>query len=285
MELGKAEEIAEVLRDHILNGTLQPGTKITSERELSEEYGASRMTARKALQILEGDGLVARYPVRGTFVAGIRERLVVDKGREMPTAALDSTNTAENAITAAELRHSGSFLKDMERIGRKPRVQFLEQPSLIAATEEIAAHLQIKKGAIVLKRHRLQSADNLPYRLIESYYPGDLFSELLTMDIEDKPLFVWLQEEHGFNVVQAQEILTARLATQVERQLLQISPNAPVMSIERTVFAETKRPVEWARILANAALYTFSYEYDISDWSQAQPTNGSPDQTTPTANA
>lgn len=47
-------------------------------------------------------------------------------------------------------------------------------------------------------------------------------------------------------------------------------PNAPVMEIKRTVLADTKRPVEWARIVANAALYTFNYEYDIPEGSQEQ---------------
>ncbi len=163
---------------------------------------------------------------------------------------------------------SGSFLKDMERIGRKPQVQFIEQPALVAADAEIANHLQIRAGALVLRRYRLQLADKLPYRLIESYYPSDLFGELLTQDIGDKPLFVWLQERHNLRVAHAQEVLIARLASQKERQLLRISPGAPVVALNRTVWTEEKRPVEWAHIIAVAALYTFTYEYDMLNWSQ-----------------
>src|ERR1700730_8946771 len=155
MELGKAEEIAEKLRTDILNGVLPPGKKLASERDLAEAFNTSRMTARRAIQILEGDGLVARYPVRGTFVAGIRERLLVEKGREIQTAAEPST------VAASELRTSGSFIKDMERMGRKPQVQFLEQPALVAANAEIASHLHIQPGTLVFRRYRLQTADNL----------------------------------------------------------------------------------------------------------------------------
>ena len=264
LELGKAEEIAEKLRKDILNGTLPPGKKLASERDLAEEFNASRMTVRRAIQILEGDGLVARYPVRGTFVEGIRERLLVEKGREIQ--AVPGTST----VTASELQKSGSFIRDMERIGRKPQVQFLEQPALVASDDEIARHLNIKSGELVLKRYRLQSADNLPYRLIESYYPADLFGELLTQDIGNQPLFAWLQERHGLRVTHAHEVLVARLATPQERQHLHISPNAPVVAIDRTVTAHTGRVVEWAHILAVAALYTFTYEYDILDWNQEQ---------------
>src|SRR5205823_9044040 len=112
------------------------------------------------------------YPVRGTFVAGIRERLLVERGRVVQSPS------ESQAIAAAELRQSGSFIKDMQRLGRKPQVQFLEQPALVAASDDIAAHLHIPQGRLVFKRYRLQFADNLPYRLIESYYPADLFGEL-----------------------------------------------------------------------------------------------------------
>ncbi len=173
MELGKAEEIAARLRQKIADGTLQAGTRLASERDLSTEFGVSRMTTRHAIEILESEGLVAR-------------------------------------------------------------------------------------------------SDNLPYRLIESYYPSDLFGELLTTDIGDKPLFLWLQERYGLRVSRAQETLIARLATPRERQFLHISPSAPVVALDRTVWTETKRPVEWAHIVAIAALYTFTYEYDILEWNKEQ---------------
>ena len=268
MELGKAEEVAEHLRQKITDGTLQSGTKIGSERDLSGEFGVSRMTIRHAIEILESEGLVARYPGRGTFVGNIRERVVMEKGRE-------KQNRGEApSITASELRMSGSFLKDMERLGRKPRVQFLEQPALVPSDSEIARHLNIEKGTLVFKRYRLQLADNLPYRLIESYYPVDLFGELLATDIGDKPLFVWLQERHSLRVSRAQEILIARLATPRERQFLRIASNAPVVALDRTVWTETNRPVEWAHIVAVAALYTFTYEYDILAWNRDQKQEG-----------
>jgi GntR family transcriptional regulator len=172
------------------------------------------------------------------------------------------------SIAASELRQSGSFIKDMKRIGRKPQVLFLERPSLVPADNQIAQNLHIQEGTLVLKRYRLQLADNLPYRLIESYYPSDLFGELLTTNIGEKPLFEWLQDRHHLRVAHAQEVLLARLATQNERQLLRISSTSPVVSLERTVWADTRRPVEWAQIIAVASLYLFTYEYDIFEWNK-----------------
>lgn len=256
-ELGRADRIVDTLETEIREGELREGEKLPSERELVERFKISRMTVRKALQTLVGEGLVASYPGRGYFVVGLRERLQEHHGESILTAP------EAPSIAAAELQRSRSFLKYMEQRKRTPGVEFLDPPALVAADAEIAEHLRLDKNELVLRRYRLQLADKLPYRLIESYYPADLFGELIGTDIGDKPLFTWLQERHGLSVVHAKEVLIARLARSSERQLLRLSPGTPVVAFERTVFAHTGRPVEWAHITAVAGLYIFSYEYDI----------------------
>ncbi len=61
MELGKAEEITSLLRTEIVNGTRPAGARIASERDLADELHVSRMTARRAIEVLEREGLVKRY--------------------------------------------------------------------------------------------------------------------------------------------------------------------------------------------------------------------------------
>ncbi len=256
-DVSKAENIVEELKAQILDGRLPERTRLPSERELSEQFGVSRMTARRALQLLEGEGLVTRYPVRGTFVGGMHERLLQHHGEETPTESAAST------VPGEELRAYGSFIKAMEARGRKPEVQFLESPALIAAPAEAAKHLHLSTDQLLLKRYRLQTADKLPYRIIESYYPADLFGEVLTTNIGQQPLFDWLEERHGLTAVRAKEVLIARRPNSSERAQLKISPDAPVVAFERTVWAQDERIIEWARIIAVAGLYEFSYEYDI----------------------
>lgn len=260
MELGKAEEITSRLRIEIMNGTRQAGTKIASERDLSEELGASRMTVRRAIEVLEREGLVKRYPGRGTFVVGVRERILIKKGREV------QQNRGRPEVNVNEVHESGSFYTDMERPGNSLRTQFLAQPALVAATLEVASHLNISIGTLVLKHYQLQTVDTVPYRLIESYYPADLFGDVLTTNLVDQALFTWLNEHHSLRVSHAQEVLIARIATPQERQMLRISSSAPVIELERTIWVETGRPVEWAHIIAVADLYTFTYDYDILEW-------------------
>jgi DNA-binding GntR family transcriptional regulator len=61
--------IAYSLRHKILSGQLEPGSKISSEDQLAEFYGVSRITIRMALSHLEEENLISRNRGKGTFVS------------------------------------------------------------------------------------------------------------------------------------------------------------------------------------------------------------------------
>jgi GntR family transcriptional regulator len=259
-EITRADEITAALRAGIETERFAPGEKLPSERELAEQFQVSRETIRRALQTLQGEELVSRKGPLGTFVKTGVPRIEVIQGRE-----ISSGSPAHNHILVGdELAKVGSFIADMKRSGRQPKVTFIDPVGLVAADDEVAKRLGVPPHALVLRRYRLQSADGTPYRLIESYYPGDLFGELLQADIGEMPLFQWLANQHGRQVKHVAEDLTARLPTPTERQRLRVSALSPIVALERTVWDQKSRIVEWARISAVAALYKFHYEYDIS---------------------
>jgi GntR family transcriptional repressor for pyruvate dehydrogenase complex len=51
-------QIAEQLREAILQGRLAPGQPLPTERELAESFGASRASIREALRALQAQGLI-----------------------------------------------------------------------------------------------------------------------------------------------------------------------------------------------------------------------------------
>jgi DNA-binding GntR family transcriptional regulator len=63
-----SDPIAEHLRQAILKGQLKQGQRIV-ERQIAEALQTSRGPVRDALRVLEHEGLVVRYPHRGTLVA------------------------------------------------------------------------------------------------------------------------------------------------------------------------------------------------------------------------
>ena len=61
-------QIAAILRDAIERGDYPPGRQIPSETRLMQEHGVARLTARKAVRVLAGEGLVEVVQGRGAYV-------------------------------------------------------------------------------------------------------------------------------------------------------------------------------------------------------------------------
>ncbi len=61
-------QLADILRDMITSGELQPRSPLPSESYLQQEQGVSRGTVRMAVAALRDEGLVVTISGRGTFV-------------------------------------------------------------------------------------------------------------------------------------------------------------------------------------------------------------------------
>jgi len=102
------DQAAEILRDQITAGRIPEGTRLT-ERQVSQMLGISRMPAREALMVLEGEGLVERR-ADGRYVIelseeGVRELHEVRWTLERLAAELaaDNANDRNRAALRARL--------------------------------------------------------------------------------------------------------------------------------------------------------------------------------------
>jgi len=71
------EEIVEQIRQLMENGSLKPGDKLLSERELAEKLQVSRASVREALRALEMMGFVEIKAGGGTFVKETSEEGII----------------------------------------------------------------------------------------------------------------------------------------------------------------------------------------------------------------
>lgn len=80
------EQMFMYLKGQILNGEFEVGERIPSEKELMEQFSVSRITSKKALDMLMQDGYIMRQPGRGSFVIP-REKAAAEQGAASPAVS------------------------------------------------------------------------------------------------------------------------------------------------------------------------------------------------------
>lgn len=223
-------QLKEILRERIRQGEWKPGDLIPSERELSETYGISRMTARQAVTDLVNDGVFYREQGKGTFVS-------------------------QNRITQQLLRLTG-FTEDIRARGQRPSTRVLSA-AMIPADETAAERLQVPEGTMVCCLRRLRLADDEPLAIEVSLLNFKGCEGLVDEDLEHQSLYQLLESKYGLSLAEAEQEIEAGLATGETAETLKIAVGSPVLFTRRTTYAERNRPIEYARSVYCGAKYTF----------------------------
>ena len=72
------QQLSDEIKAQIKEGKLKAGDRLMTEAEFSQQYEVSRITVRKAIELLVDEGYVTRRQGIGTFIAEKKLRRVVD---------------------------------------------------------------------------------------------------------------------------------------------------------------------------------------------------------------
>ncbi|MBE0408890.1 MAG: GntR family transcriptional regulator [Anaerolineales bacterium] len=226
-------QIAETLLNRIESGELVPGDRLPPERELSEMLSVNRMTVRRALNMLAGQGLLIRRRGDGTYVAG--PKIELNAGRLFP------------------------FTKGMQRKGYMPGARVITFEKKMAGTS-VASFLSLPVSAPVYYVHRLRLINQEPVMLEEFTIPTQRFQDFENFDLTSRSLFEILETEYQVTVSQARQSLEPVLATEYEAQLLEIEKGAPLMLERRVSLDQDGYPIEYSKELYRGDRFRFVTE-------------------------
>ncbi len=193
------QSIADDLRRQVSSGTLAAGRLLPSEADLGDTYGASRVTIRRALEVLRDEGLVAARQGFGWFVA------------------------------VAPLRQSTARLGTIEgqliESGIKPERHILEF-AFEAASADISRILDTRD---VLRVKRLNLADGEPFAVVTVWCRADLGQHLSRADVERSPFYELLD----IPLAKATQTIGADAATKDDARLLGVPTGSPILRCRR----------------------------------------------------
>src|SRR4051812_30049503 len=239
------KQLADILREAIWTGELEPGEQLPSEQELRDAHDVARGTIRQAITLLKNEGLIEVQHGRGSFVRArppVR-RLAHDRFRRRHRE-----------------RGKAAFLVEQEGEGRVPEVEVFEVGKT-RAPEEIAGLLGIAPGAAVLVRRRRYLADGQPMEVATSYLPWELAEGTPIAEADTGPGGIYARlEETGHRLKRFTEEVTGRMPTEEEVRALQLPAGVPVLRLIRVAFDVEDVAVEVCDTVMGADRYVLSYE-------------------------
>jgi GntR family transcriptional regulator len=201
--------------------------RLDNEKVMAERLGVSRPTVRRAVMYLVDRGLIMRKRGLGTQVI----RPMIRRPVEL-----------------------SSLFDDLEAAGRQPRTDVLsfgvEEPP-----EVVASALDIALDSRVYAVERLRFTGDEPLSIMRNWIP----SSVLDLDpdaLRERGLYQVLRSS-GVNLKIATQTIGGRGAKAAEARLLGEKPGAPLLTMTRTAYDETNRPVEYGSHIYRASLYTF----------------------------
>ncbi len=200
--------VRDELARRISGQDLGPGQQLPTERELSAEFGVSRVTVRRALAELTEGGLVFAIQGRGTFVA-------TEQLGEPPNSLLSFHDmvAGDNVVVAA----------------RPLRVE------VRSATLREAELFGIAPGADLIELERLRTLDGLPVAVDSNLLPLGLDPRLPDLDWSVESLYARLAAaDHA--PVEADYAVEAQAADTRRAELLGAEPGSPLLVAESQAF-------------------------------------------------
>lgn len=233
-------QLARLIEEKIKRGELQPGDKIESETLLSERLGLSRMTVRRAFEILAKKGLTYSERGRGTFVARQDLNDIIFKVTE--------------------------FSQDMREKGLFPEARLLEE-KVISASKTVAQKLHIYEGQSILYLSFLKIASGKPmvferkYIIIED---DPQFSSLSLKEEEMKEFTFsdFVEKVSGFVPISSTTAINATVINKEEAEILQVNESTPGFFIEQTLYIAEQKPVGLGIYVYRGDKYIFTSSFN-----------------------
>jgi GntR family transcriptional regulator len=201
------QEIAEDLRQRARSAPA--GSLLPSEAEMSAEFGASRVTVRRALEMVRDEGLIAARQGFGWFVA-----------TEPVRQSLQSLGTIESQI---------------EGVGKLSERK-IEEFAYEVPPERVRRLLGVDQ---VLRVKRVNLADGEPFAVVTVWCPAELGANLSRRDVERRPFYELLD----IDLRGATQTIGADLADEGSARLLGVPVGSPVLCCQRVTTDRNGDPV------------------------------------------
>ena len=150
------QQLVDSVKAQIRDGILKEDDRLGSEQDISREYNVSRITVRKAFEILADEGYVTKRQGIGTFVSA----------RKL------------NNFNEGQMR---GFTEMCIKDGKVPSSELISA-GWVSNLPSISHHLHVPEEEPILRVLRVRKCDGVPVMVEDGYFPKR-FSYLMSEDL------------------------------------------------------------------------------------------------------
>jgi GntR family transcriptional regulator len=205
----KYQRIAEELRRRVAAGELAAGRLLPSESALGEAYAASRVTVRRALELLRDEGLVDARQGFGWFVAAPTVEQSLARLGTIEAQLADSGRSSERRVL------------DFRFVGARSHVR------------------KVLGADRVLEVRRLNTVDGVPFARVTVWCPSALARGLSLEDVERTTFHDLL----GVALGGATQTIGADAVSAADADVLGVPAGSPALVVERITRSSKGEPV------------------------------------------
>lgn len=228
----KYKTIYDSIKDKILNKEYPANSKIPDEISLCKEYTCSRMTMKKALDLLVQEGLLYRKRGQGSFVM--------------------SSNNSKGQIVIPERELQG-FTKSSQGNVTSKILEF----KLEFANEEIANNLNIHVDDPIYNIFRLRLVNNKPYVLERTYMPTSLIPGI-TLEVLSNSVYDYIENTLSLKIARANKTTKADVSNELDHRYLNLKDIEPVLEIDQIAYLDNGIPFEYSISRHRYDLFAFN---------------------------
>ena len=226
-------QVQGAIRDAIASRVLKPEDALPPERELAELFSVSRITVRKAISGLVGEGVLDTHHGSGNFV-----RSKVEKNFAQLT----------------------SFTEEMASRGMTASSRWVGRSEGKVRPEE-ALTMTASPGTAVYRFKRLRLADDSPMSIENTTILADC---LPSIDAVKHSLYAALKET-GNRPVRALQRLSALILNEEQAGMLGAKAGDAGLLVERVGFNQAGLAIEYSQSWYRGDTYDFVAELSISE--------------------
>jgi len=216
-------QLKTFIRNQIEESNWSPDQKLPSETAFCMRFDISRTVVRQAIKELQNEGYLTTEKGRGTFVARPK-------------------------ITSGFVQNLAGFHEVFQKQGYRVTTHILRQ-EIVPVTYQLAKTLHLEVNAPLILLSRLRKINDEPSVYADNYIPEDLCPGLIHEDMENRSLYVYLEETCGLEIYMGHRYIGVTLATEYEASLLEISAGSPLIEVESVTYLRNGRPLECFRSL------------------------------------